>query len=87
MASRPVDGLADAMRAAASPGSALFEETYVPIVDALGRLLAAAEQAGFVRAGLDPEDVILALAGLGEVDPRTDWKARRAACTSSYSSA
>src|SRR6202012_3116249 len=46
-------GLADAMRAAASPGTALFEETYTPIVGALGRLLAAAEQAGFVRAGLD----------------------------------
>ena len=69
-------GLADAMRAAASPGSDLFEETYAPIVGALGRLLAAAEQAGLVRAGLDPDDVILALAGLWEIDPRTDWKAR-----------
>ena len=67
---------ADAMRAAASPGSALFEETYVPIVGALGRLLTAAEQAGLVRAGLDPDDVILALAGLWEIDPRTDWKAK-----------
>jgi AcrR family transcriptional regulator len=69
-------GLADAMRAAASPGSALFSETYAPIVGALGRLLAAAEQAGLVRAGLDPDDVILALAGLWEIDPGTDWKAR-----------
>jgi AcrR family transcriptional regulator len=69
-------GLADAMRAAASPGSALFEETYAPIVSALGRLLAAAEQAGYVRPGLDPDDVILALAGLWEIDPGTDWKAR-----------
>jgi len=54
-------------------GSPLFEETYSPIVGALGRLLAAAEQAGYVRAGLD---LILALAGLWEIDPRTDWKAR-----------
>jgi AcrR family transcriptional regulator len=69
-------GLADAMRAAASPGSALFEETYTPIVGALGRLLAAAGQAGVVRAGLDPDDVVLALAGLWEIDPETDWKAR-----------
>ena len=68
-------GLAEAMRAAASRGSALFEETYAPIVGALGRLLAAAEQAGHVRAGLDPDDVILALAGLWEIDPGTDWKA------------
>jgi len=33
-------------------------------------------QAGIVRAGLDPDDVILALAGLWEIDPATDWKAR-----------
>ena len=69
-------GLAQAIRAAASPGSALFEEMYSPIVAALGRVLAAAEQAGVVRAGLDPDDVILALAGLWEIDPATDWKAR-----------
>jgi len=31
---------------------------------------------GVVRAGLDPDDVILALAGLWEIDPATDWKAR-----------
>ena len=71
-------GLADAIRAAASPGSELFEETYSPIVGALGKLLAAAEQAGAVRYGLDPDDVILALAGLWEIDPSTDWKARAA---------
>jgi hypothetical protein len=47
-----------------------------PIVGALGRLLAAAGQAGLVRSGLDPDDVILALAGLWEIDPGTDWKAR-----------
>jgi AcrR family transcriptional regulator len=71
-------GLADAIRAAASPSSELFEETYAPIVGALGKLLAAAEQAGAVRNGLDPDDVILALAGLWEIDPGTDWKARAA---------
>jgi AcrR family transcriptional regulator len=69
-------GLADAIRAAAAPASALFEETYAPIVGALGRLLTACEQAGVVRAGLDPDDVILALAGLWEIDPGSDWKAR-----------
>lgn len=69
-------GLADALRSAAKPGSELFEETYAPIVAALGRLLTAAEKTGAVRAGLDPDDVILALAGLWEIDPNTDWKAR-----------
>ena len=58
-------GPAEAIGAAASPGSALFEETYSPIVAALGRALAAAEQAGAVRAGLDPDDAILALAACG----------------------
>ena len=72
-------GLADAIRAAASPGTALFDETYAPIVSALGRLLAAAEEARVVRPGLDPDDVILALAGLWEIDPATDWRARAAA--------
>jgi len=71
-------GLADAIRAAASPGSDLFEQTYVPIVGALGSLLGAAEQSGAIRHGLDPDDVILALAGLWEIDPSTDWKARAA---------
>lgn len=71
-------GLADAIRAAANPGTALFEETYAPIVGALSRLLAAAAQAGVVRDGLDPDDVILALAGLWEIDPSSDWKARAA---------
>jgi AcrR family transcriptional regulator len=71
-------GLADAIRAAASPSSELFQETYTPIVGALGRLLTAAEQAGAIRHGLDPDDVILALAGLWEIDPSTDWKARAA---------
>jgi hypothetical protein len=71
-------GLADAIRAAASPASGLFEETYAPIVGALGSLLGAAEHAGVVRKGLDPDDVILALAGLWEIDPGTDWKLRAA---------
>ena len=78
-------GLAQAIRAAASPGSALFEETYSPIVAALGRVLAAAEQAGVVRSGLDPNDVILALAGLWEIDPQPTGRPGRAPCTTSYS--
>jgi AcrR family transcriptional regulator len=69
-------GLADALRAATGSGTALFAETYDPIVAALERLLVAAEYAGTVRPGLDPHDVILALAGLWEIDPATDWQAR-----------
>lgn len=68
-------GLAQALRAATSPDP-LFTETYDAIVGALNRLLVAAQQAGQIRAGLDPNDVILALAGLWEIDPRSDWKAQ-----------
>ncbi len=68
-------GLADALQSASAPGTQLFAETYQPIVDALGRLLAAAEAEGFVRPGLDPDDVILSLAGLWQIDPTSDWRA------------
>jgi hypothetical protein len=59
-----------------SPGKDLFTETYDPIVEALASLLSAAEKAGAVRLGLDADDVILALAGLWQIDPSTDWKAQ-----------
>jgi AcrR family transcriptional regulator len=69
-------GLAQALRTATGPGTVVFAETYHLIVGALATLLAAAERAGSVRAGLDPDDVILALAGVWEIDPASDWKSR-----------
>jgi AcrR family transcriptional regulator len=39
-------------------------------------LLSACEEAGSVRPGLDPDDVLLSLAGLWEIDPNSDWKSR-----------
>jgi AcrR family transcriptional regulator len=69
-------GLAQALRTATGPGTVLFTETYNLIVGALATLLAAAEGTGSVRPGLDPDDVILALAGLWEIDPVSDWKTR-----------
>jgi len=68
--------LADALRTATGPGPTLYAETYERIVAALARLLSAAERAGVVRPSLDPDDVILALAGLWEIDPASDWKTR-----------
>jgi AcrR family transcriptional regulator len=68
-------GLAEALRAATSPDP-LFTETYEAIVGALARLLLAAQEAGQIRRDLDPNDVILALAGLWEIDPRGDWRAQ-----------
>jgi hypothetical protein len=56
------------------PGSDLsFTETYTAIVAALDRLLQANIAAGILRPDLNAEDVILALAGLWQLDPARDW--------------
>jgi AcrR family transcriptional regulator len=70
-------GLADALRKATTPGSELSSiDVYNAIVSALDRLLQANVSAGTLRAGLDSDDVILALAGLWQLDPAGDWKAQ-----------
>ena len=70
-------GLADALRKATTPGSDLSStRTYDVIVAALDRLLKANIAAGTLRSGLDPEDVILALAGLWQLDPASNWRAQ-----------
>jgi len=70
-------GLADALRKATTPGSDLASTgTYVAIVAALDRLLQANISAGTLRAGLNADDVILALAGLWQLDPASDWRAQ-----------
>src|SRR6201985_2091857 len=67
-------GLADALRKATTPGSDLYStETYAAIVAALDRLLQANISAGTLRPDLDAEDVILALAGLWQLDPDRGW--------------
>jgi hypothetical protein len=65
-------GLAEALGNATTPDSPLCAETYDLIVTALGKILAACEQVGSSRSGLDPEDVLLSLAGLWEIDPNSD---------------
>jgi transcriptional regulator SbtR-like protein len=71
------DWLADALRQATSPGSDLSStDTYHAIVAALDRLLQANVAAGTLRPDLDAEDVILALAGLWQLDPASDWRAQ-----------
>jgi AcrR family transcriptional regulator len=72
-------GLADALRRAATPGSDLSSTaTYDLIVATLDRLLQANISAGTLRPGLDADDVILALAGLWQLDPAGDWRAQAA---------
>jgi AcrR family transcriptional regulator len=67
-------GLASALQAATRPAPQSFPDVYDPIAGALGKILAAAENAGSVRPGLHADDVILLLAGLFQMDPATDWK-------------
>jgi AcrR family transcriptional regulator len=68
-------GLADALRKATTPGNDLSSsDTYDAIVGALDLLLQANIEAGNLRQDIDAEDVILALAGLWQLDPAGDWK-------------
>ncbi len=68
-------GLADALRKATTRGNDLSStSTYDAIVGALDRLLQANIAAGTLRPDLDADDVILALAGLWQLDPASDWK-------------
>jgi AcrR family transcriptional regulator len=70
-------GLADALRKTTTPGSDLSStDTYDSIVAALDRLLQANMSAGNLRPGVDAHDVILALAGLWQLDPASDWRAQ-----------
>jgi AcrR family transcriptional regulator len=70
-------GLADALRKATGPGRDLSSiDTYTAIVAALDRLLQANISAGSLRRDLDAGDVILALAGLWQLDPAGDWRAQ-----------
>jgi AcrR family transcriptional regulator len=68
------NGFANALRAATGPGSERYPDTYDRIVSSLAMLLDAAATAGVVRPGLSPDDVILALAGLWQLDPKSDWQ-------------
>lgn len=69
-------GLADALGSATNSDTALYTETYSLILTALTKLLTACENDGSIRPGLEPADVLLSLAGLWEIDPSSDWKAR-----------
>jgi hypothetical protein len=49
-------------------------DTYDAIVGALDRLLKVNISSGNLRPDLDAQDVILALAGLWQLDPASDWE-------------
>ena len=67
-------GVADVLHAVTSDG--LVGETYGPVIGALTLLLKACEDAGDIRAGVDPDDVLLMLGFLWRIDPGADSEAR-----------
>ena len=68
-------GLGEAL-VACSARDGLVSETYGRIIDAIALLLDACERDGSIRAGLDPDDVLLAMNGLFRMDPNGDWQAQ-----------
>ncbi|GAA1888446.1 TetR/AcrR family transcriptional regulator [Streptantibioticus ferralitis] len=69
-------GLADAMRQATSAHGSLAKLGHGPVTSAVTLLLKANEEAGTIRPGVTPDDFVLAIAGLWQIDPHGDWQAR-----------
>ncbi|MGQ4490099.1 TetR/AcrR family transcriptional regulator [Streptomyces sp. 372A] len=71
-------GLADALRATTSGHGSLAQVGHGPVTEAITLLLAANEAAGTIRPGVTPDDFLLAIAGLWQLDPHSDWQPRAA---------
>ncbi|AOP48583.1 TetR/AcrR family transcriptional regulator [Streptomyces lydicus] len=69
-------GLADAMRKATSARGTLAGLGHGAVTSAVTLLLEANEQAGTIRPGVSPDDFMLAIAGLWQIDPHGDWQQR-----------
>ncbi|TJZ44532.1 TetR/AcrR family transcriptional regulator [Streptomyces piniterrae] len=69
-------GLADAMRKATSAHGSLAGLGHGPVTSAVELLLKANEEAGTIRPGVTPDDFVLAIAGLWQIDPHGDWHTR-----------
>ncbi|MCT2548068.1 MULTISPECIES: TetR/AcrR family transcriptional regulator [Streptomyces] len=69
-------GLADALRKSTSNFGSLAELGHGPVTRAVTLLLAANEQAGTIRPGVTPDDFVLAIAGLWQIAPHSDWQPR-----------
>ncbi|WP_399935119.1 TetR/AcrR family transcriptional regulator [Streptomyces kanamyceticus] len=69
-------GLADAIRRATSALGSLSGVGHGPLTQAVAHLLKANEEAGTIRPGVTPDDFLLAIAGLWQIDPQSDWQTR-----------
>lgn len=71
-------GLGDALhRAAYRPGGPA-KPAHEPVVEALEQLLRANQEAGTIRPDVTSDDLMLAIAGLWQIDPSGDWQPRTA---------
>lgn len=73
--------LADALRTAtttSTPRGTLTKMGHGPVSSAVHLLLKANEEAGTIRPGVTPDDFVLAIAGLWQIDPHSDWQPRAA---------
>ncbi|GGQ54183.1 TetR/AcrR family transcriptional regulator [Streptomyces althioticus] len=71
-------GLADAIRQATSAPDGPAKPGHDSLLSATDRLLRACEKAGSIRPGVTADDLILALGGLWQLDPESDWRPRAA---------
>lgn len=69
-------GLAGAFSTVTTSHKGLAAETYGLVLGALSLLLHANEQAGTIRAGLDPADVLVLMSFLWRIEPIGDWRSR-----------
>ncbi|MBO1332260.1 TetR/AcrR family transcriptional regulator [Streptomyces sp. VRA16 Mangrove soil] len=69
-------GLANALREATTAPGTFKSIAHDLLVGAVTQLLEANERAGTIRPGVTPDDFMLAIAGLWQIDPRSDWQSR-----------
>ncbi len=69
-------GLADAFSTVTTSHKGISVETYELVLGSLSLLLYANEQAGTIRAGLDPADVLTLMSFLWRIDSIGDWRSR-----------
>ncbi|OON80136.1 TetR/AcrR family transcriptional regulator [Streptomyces tsukubensis] len=69
-------GLADAIRQATSGPGGQTKPQPTRVADAAALLLRANEEAGTIRPGVTSDDFLLAIAGLWQIDPHSDWQPR-----------
>ncbi|MER5548987.1 TetR/AcrR family transcriptional regulator [Streptomyces sp. NPDC001118] len=69
-------GLAGAIRKAVGAPGGPAKPPHTPVTAAAELLLRANEEAGTIGPGVTPEDFMLAIAGLWQLDPHDDWRSR-----------